>query len=36
MLFNLVDTLTHPDAYLCVWRGGELYIEPAPSAEPAE
>jgi hypothetical protein len=28
MLFNLVDPLTRPEAYICTWRDGELYIEP--------
>ena len=29
MLFNLVDPLVSPEAYVCQWRNGELYIEPA-------
>ncbi|MES0403384.1 MAG: hypothetical protein ABUJ93_07750 [Hyphomicrobium sp.] len=29
MLFDLFDLLMRPDAYVCVWRDGELYIEPA-------
>jgi hypothetical protein len=29
MLFNLVDPLMCPEAYVCQWRNGELYIEPA-------
>ena len=33
MLFNLVDPLTRPEAYVCLWRDGELYIEPIQSAE---
>jgi hypothetical protein len=28
MLCNLVDTLERPEAYVCLWRDGELYIEP--------
>ena len=31
MLFNLVDPLTRPEAYICTWRDGELYIEPVES-----
>lgn len=30
MLFNLIDLLAQPEKYVCVWRDGELYIEPAP------
>lgn len=33
MLFNLVDPLTRPEAYVCLWRDGELYIEPIQNAE---
>jgi hypothetical protein len=33
MLFNLVDPLARPEAYVCLWRDGELYIEPILSAE---
>jgi hypothetical protein len=33
MLFNLVDPLTRPEAYVCTWRGGELYIEPILSVD---
>lgn len=29
MLSNLVDFLAQPNDYICVWRDGELYIEPA-------
>jgi hypothetical protein len=29
MLVDLIDILTEPDVYVCVWRDGELYIEPA-------
>ncbi len=36
MLFNLVDPLLSPEAYVCQWRNGELYIESAPSAEIAD
>jgi len=28
MLFNLIDLLTRPEEYVCVWRDGELYVEP--------
>jgi hypothetical protein len=28
MLFNLIDLLTLPEQYVCVWRDGELYVEP--------
>ena len=28
MLFDLFDLLMRPDAYVCVWRDGELYVEP--------
>ena len=28
MLFSLIDLLTRPEAYECVWRDGELYVEP--------
>ncbi len=33
MLFNLVDPLMRPEAYVCLWRDGELYIEPVVTAE---
>jgi len=33
MLFNLVDPLTRPEAYGCLWRDGELYIEPILSSD---
>lgn len=36
MLFSLVDPLTRPEAYVCTWRDGELYIEPIVSAEIAD
>jgi hypothetical protein len=26
---DLIDLLLDPDAYVCVWRDGELYIERA-------
>jgi hypothetical protein len=29
MLFDLIDLLMRPEAYVCVWRDGELYVEPA-------
>jgi len=28
MLFDLFDLLMRPEAYVCVWRDGELYVEP--------
>jgi len=28
MLFNLFDLLTRPEEYVCVWRDGQLYVEP--------
>ena len=33
MLLSLIDVLTRPEEYVCVWRDGELYVEPvtAPS-----
>ncbi len=36
MLFNLVDPLTRPEAYVCTWRDGELYIQPMQSADVAD
>jgi len=30
MLFDLIDLLMRPDAYVCVWRDGELFVEPVP------
>ena len=36
MLFNLVDPLVSPDAYVCQWRNGELYIEPVGDANLAD
>lgn len=32
MLFDLIDLLERTDAYVCVWRDGELFIEPVPTA----
>jgi hypothetical protein len=29
MLTGLIDLLLDPDAYVCIWRDGELFIEPA-------
>jgi hypothetical protein len=29
MLSDMVAVCTNPEAYVCVWRDGELYIEPA-------
>jgi len=28
MLFSLIDLLTRPEAFECVWREGELYVKP--------
>ncbi len=28
MLYDLVTLLESPDAHVCIWRDGELYIEP--------
>jgi hypothetical protein len=28
MLSAIVDLLVEPEAYVCVWRDGELFIEP--------
>lgn len=28
MLFNIIDLLMRPEAYVCMWRDGELYVEP--------
>ena len=38
MLANLIDLLMRPDAYVCIWRDGELFVEtaPTPSAETKE
>ncbi len=27
MLLDLADLLLEPDAYVCIWRDGELFIE---------
>ncbi len=29
MLYDLVALLESPDAHVCIWRDGELYIELA-------
>ncbi len=29
MLYDLIDLLESPDSHVCIWRDGELYIEPA-------
>ena len=29
MLFDLIKLLSEPEGYVCVWRDGELYIQPA-------
>jgi hypothetical protein len=26
MLLDIVDLFIHPDAYVCLWRDGELHI----------
>jgi hypothetical protein len=31
MLFDLFDLLMRPDAYVCMWRDGELFVEPVPA-----
>jgi hypothetical protein len=28
MLYDLVALLKSPTAHVCIWRDGELYIEP--------
>jgi len=28
MLFDLIDLLERHEAYVCVWRDGEVHIEP--------
>ncbi len=28
MLFDIVALCIEPEAYVCVWRDGELFIEP--------
>jgi hypothetical protein len=28
MLCDLIDLLESPAAHVCIWRDGELYIEP--------
>ena len=35
MLFNLIDLLTRPEAYVCVWRDGELFVEPVAATSAA-
>ncbi len=35
MLFDLIDLLMQPEAYVCVWRDGELFVEPVPTAPAA-
>jgi hypothetical protein len=27
MLLDLAELLLEPDAYVCIWRNGELFIE---------
>ena len=31
MLFDLFDLLMRPDAYVCMWRDGVLFVEPVPA-----
>lgn len=28
MICDLIDLLGNPDAHACIWRNGEIYIEP--------
>lgn len=28
MLTAITDVLGEPEAYVCIWRDGELYVEP--------
>ncbi len=28
MLLDIADLFLDPEAYVCVWRDGELYVEP--------
>ena len=35
MLFDLIDLLERPDAYVCAWRNGELFVEPISAASSA-
>ena len=35
MLANLIDLLMRPDAYVCIWRDGELFVEAAPTPSAA-
>ena len=35
MLFDLIDLLMRPDAYVCTWRDGELFVEPVPATSAA-
>ena len=32
MLLDIVSLCAEPEAYVCVWRDGELYIEPVAAA----
>ncbi len=27
-MLDFADVLLDPDAYVCIWRDGELYVEP--------
>ena len=35
MLFSLIDLLTRPEESVCVWRDGELFVEPIPAISAA-
>jgi hypothetical protein len=28
MLFDIAEVFAEPQDYVCIWRDGELYIEP--------
>jgi len=32
MLFDLIDLFERPGSYVCIWRDGELYVEPFAAA----
>ena len=34
MLVDLIDLLMRPDAYVCMWRDGGLFVEPVPALHP--
>lgn len=35
MTFPVLDLILKPESYVCLWRNGELYIEPANGADDA-